>query len=452
MTMLQNNRVQNAGGKGSHRQFLFNSSSQRQLVLKIILFLVVILSAVGVKAIEVDTAWMRQTLGGGILSISFHPSSQFFAVGNEGNYVGIWDVNTATETKKHEGYASNYVYFSKTGKYLVQANNNGFRIYDFMKDSLILSKDGYPDFSYLATSMSYDERFFVAGNRLGLTIWEVATGNKVFETDSIIRNDLRFHGSISTIEFSPDGTHLVFSTFHGDTLRNEFLRFINLSDYTIDYKCPIGMNYKFKYSNTGTKIAFASPDSGEAIKIMDVNTKQIISTIPGISEGVGKIVFSSDDKYLVFTYSEEIITWNIILNKLNKSYYTEPSGYLFSPNCDISINQKYIAGNSGSYLYLFNFNGDANIIENNVISATLVYPNPSDKDKLSLTFNLIKSEQTEINIFSIEGRIVQEIENKYLFEGSHSYSVNISDLSNGTYFIKITSGNNDFSKSIIISR
>ena len=446
MTWLQNNRIQNAGGKGSHRQFLLNFYSRRQLLLKLILFLLLFAGILQeAKSFEVDTVWMRQTWP--ITSISFHPNSEIIAVGNEGKYIGIWDVKTGTEIQKYkQGTIPWTCFFSNSGKYIVYGGNWGYFIRNFDTDSLIFSYT-----SPAVVALSKDERYFAtAYNNNSISIWDLQTGEKIKQLDSIIKINVP-ESSVSFIEFSPDGSHIACGTYYSKPNSDDRLVLINLADMKIDYNCRIGDWCYFKYSNDGTKIAYTSPDSGEAIKIMDVKTKQIIATIPGFPQGVGEIVFSSDDKYLLFTYSEEIKVWDIVLNKLNKSFYFEPR-FLFAPSCDFSINQKYIAGTSGGYLLLFNFNGSANIIENNMISATLVYPNPSDNNLLNLTFSLIKSNQTEINIFSLNGQTIKGIENKYLFEGSHSYSVNTSDLPNGSYFLKINSGNYAFSQSFIINR
>ncbi len=410
---------------------------------KLLVLVVFVNTFLKLEATEPDTVWMRQTQD--VLGISFHPSSQFFAVGGNGAYVGIWDVNTATQIKKYQGYSGGNVFFSKTGKYLVQSSNTGFRVYNFLTDSIILSKDNYPEFSSIKVAMSSDEKYFAVANILGLTIWDLQTGKIIKEIDSVIKDDKRIQPLIWQLEFSPDGIHLAFSVAHGDTLRQEKLRFLNLSDFTIDYECPIGWHTKLKYSNDGTKIAFTSPDPGEAIKIIDVKTKQKLASIPGYESGVGKMVFSSDDKYLIFSYGQ-IIVWDLINNKMLKNY---PGGfhYLSSSN-----DNKYIAGNIGNYLCLLNFLKNDGVQENSPIKANNIFPNPSDKNILNLTFELTKSGITTINIFNINGQLTQAIENKFLFQGNHNYSINISNLVNGSYHLEINSGSYKFSQPFIINR
>ena len=101
----------------------------------------------------IDTAWVRQTWD--ITSIAFHPNSQIMAVGNIGNYVGIWDVTTGFEIQKYQGGTPWTVFFSKTGKYIVHGGNEGYFIRDFANDSIIF------EYKYPAVvALSDDERYF----------------------------------------------------------------------------------------------------------------------------------------------------------------------------------------------------------------------------------------------------------------------------------------------------
>jgi len=400
----------------------------------------------------IDTVWMRQTWD--ITSMSFHPSSQFFAVGNEGKYVGIWDVQTGTETKKYNGFESRNVFFSKSGKYLIQGNNRGFIIWDFTSDTSIFSWFGSDDYSSFSLSMSTDERLIATGGRNYIKIWDIQTKKllKTIDTTILKPNPPNTNFiDVLKLDFSPDGKLLAFPYSTSDKEQTQDIIIYNLQDNKIEYRKNLGNYGRIKFSNDGTKISYTSTDAGEAIKIMDVNTKHILATIPGFPQGVTKIVFSSDDKFLVFTYSTKILIWNLVEGKLKDTFTTEPPGY-FIENCDISNDQKYLAGNSGSVLILWNFHKDVGVPIVNTLKGTMIFPNPAEKNTLNLTFDLIKSEMTTIKIFNIKGQLVKEIDNSYLFQGNHQYTINLSDLVNGSYQLRINSGSYSFSQSFIINR
>jgi len=375
------------------------------------------------KAVEVDTVWMRQTWD--VLSISFHPSSQFFAVGNSGGYVGIWDVNTATEIKKYQGYSSGNVSFSKNGKYLLvtcetpdKDFNNGFKIYDFLNDSLVFSlKTSFNPI--LKAVLSKDEETVVFGGSNTIEIWNYLTNKR------ILKYDTSGLGGLMCLDYSPDGTHIAFS----DAGSGRKLRFLNVLTNKIENEYPIGQYGKIKYSNDGTKIAYTSPDAGEAIKIMDVNSKQILASIPGYPQGVGKMVFSSDDKYLVYTYGD-LHVFDLETKKESYIYDYETT----FQNLSISNDKKYFASNAGPYLFLLNAHFETNLVNENLlnINAKLLYPNPTAG---SVT---LKSEKpiSKILLINEAGATIKELDVSQIqiCEGQLTFS--IDDLSQGFYLCK----------------
>ena len=394
---------------------------KNKLIFNTILFLLICIVAEAQPLI--DTVWTRQEHGD-VLSVSFHPSSQFFATGNPKWFAGMWDVKTGIETQKYSGYPGGNVFFSKTGKFLVQASNSGFQVHDFTNDSLIIKKDGFPDFSYLNIAMSTDEKFIATGDGLILTIWNLETGEKIKEINPIIKNDTRPQPLIHQIEFSPDGTHIAFTMIHADDLPDG-IRFINLSTDSIDFEYPTGDYYRFKYSNDGTKIAFTSANEGECIKIMDINTKQIIATIPGIPEAVDQIRFSSDDKYLIYTYGK-IIVWDIEKNEIFKTY---PGGF---SHIDVSQDNKYIAGGIANYLFLLNFIGSSEVPIAKIINETIVYPNPTNN---IVTINTdCSSPQVNYKILNQSGQVLITQTTPNI---NNNLQIDFSYYPAGAYFIQL---------------
>ena len=67
------------------------------------------------------------------------------------------------------------------------------------------------------------------------------------------------------------------------------------------------------------------------------------------------------------------------------------------------------------------------------------YPNPFNPTN-NIKFNLDKSDVITLKVYDILGHEVATLVNKKMNAGSHSIDFDASNLSSGTYFYKITSG------------
>jgi photosystem II stability/assembly factor-like uncharacterized protein len=87
--------------------------------------------------------------------------------------------------------------------------------------------------------------------------------------------------------------------------------------------------------------------------------------------------------------------------------------------------------------YLSTQNNDG--ISNEAFKTKLkAYPNPT-RDNTNLTFELANSGKVFVQVYSITGRLVLSKE-AYMNEGTQDISLDSSDLPNGTYIVKFTSG------------
>ncbi len=75
----------------------------------------------------------------------------------------------------------------------------------------------------------------------------------------------------------------------------------------------------------------------------------------------------------------------------------------------------------------------------NNLSAYSLYPNPAQHE-LNIDFKLENSAEVKIQIIDISGRIVREV-NQNFNSGVNSINMNISDVTNGFYFVKMESNN-----------
>jgi hypothetical protein len=90
----------------------------------------------------------------------------------------------------------------------------------------------------------------------------------------------------------------------------------------------------------------------------------------------------------------------------------------------------------------------ANIIESNINNVS-VSPNPSQNYTI-FNFNVKNSNETNISIYDITGKLVDNVINSVLNSGLQSVEYNTSHLNNGIYIYKISSENEDITGKLII--
>lgn len=90
----------------------------------------------------------------------------------------------------------------------------------------------------------------------------------------------------------------------------------------------------------------------------------------------------------------------------------------------------------------------ANIIESNITNIS-VSPNPSE-NYTNFNFNVKNSNETNISIYDITGKLVDNVINRVTTSGSQSVEYNTSLLTKGIYIYKINSKNEDITGKLIV--
>tara|TARA_B100002051_G_C16746045_1_gene647728 strand:- start:1090 stop:3666 length:2577 start_codon:yes stop_codon:yes gene_type:complete len=89
--------------------------------------------------------------------------------------------------------------------------------------------------------------------------------------------------------------------------------------------------------------------------------------------------------------------------------------------------------------------GDGNI----EFSILNTYPNPFNP-VLNINYNLIKGARVRVNIYDINGKLVENIANQYQPSGSYGYIWNASNLASGNYIVKLDIGDSNYSNTITL--
>ncbi|MBC8198282.1 MAG: T9SS type A sorting domain-containing protein [Candidatus Marinimicrobia bacterium] len=69
-----------------------------------------------------------------------------------------------------------------------------------------------------------------------------------------------------------------------------------------------------------------------------------------------------------------------------------------------------------------------------------IYPNPFNPET-NISFEITHSSNVEINIFDINGRLIESVLNDYLDKGIYLYKWNGSKYSSGIYLLNLTADN-----------
>ncbi len=76
----------------------------------------------------------------------------------------------------------------------------------------------------------------------------------------------------------------------------------------------------------------------------------------------------------------------------------------------------------------------------NNISSLVMYPNPA-QNELNIEFVLDKKAPVSVQIIDISGRIVKEVMNENLSTGNNNININLNEVKNGFYFVRMSSMN-----------
>ncbi len=92
-------------------------------------------------------------------------------------------------------------------------------------------------------------------------------------------------------------------------------------------------------------------------------------------------------------------------------------------------------------------------VVDNTIQQTLIYPNPI-QDKATLEYDLTSSQEVSINLYSLDGRMVESFSNEMTQQaGSYKQELNFpASLANGNYLLRIQAGESETTVKVVVER
>lgn len=95
---------------------------------------------------------------------------------------------------------------------------------------------------------------------------------------------------------------------------------------------------------------------------------------------------------------------------------------------------------------------DFTSVNSDLINNLSLSPNPVNQDNVKLSFDLRNNGLTAITVFDIKGNKVLQIAPKTMNKGNHNINLNLSSLSNGTYYVLIDNDGNQSSINLNITK
>ena len=355
------------------------------------------------------------------------------------------------EFSEHGGQGMWDAHFSQDGRYLVviweyEKDNTSHGMLEIFETEnwTSVKKIELPgdSFSLVGANVliSPDNNTIVGTHQDGVYFYNAVSGEFLKHIPIIANN--KYVAPVYTV-YSKDGSHIYFTGSDGK------LRFLNTQTFEIDYTYDAGYG-DLAISKDGSMLAFKTGLSGKSVQVMNVETKEILQSIPGFATGVTDLDFSPDNQYLavVFEYAGNLNVYNIQTRDSIYNYTTVPPGFGLR-GVSISNDQKYIVSSSG-YLFLYRFLPTTGV-ENNPVQKEIIYPNPAN-NLINIKFNLNMSGFTNISIFDNTGREVKSVFQGPLDRGEQNIKAYIRDLKNGNYFICVNSVGTDITFKLIINK
>ncbi len=247
---------------------------------------------------------------------SYDKNSKYVISGSD-KYIHLWDANSKNELWKNPftdkaGFLeeSNFVTFSKTGKYIASARKNTVSVRNSTSGDFISTIAGHlKKVNYIAFSQD-DKLIATASDDNTIRLWEVNTGKliRVIEGHSYL---------VESVEFSRDGITLLSAS--GD----HSVRLWNYSTGAeiMRYNGSLGQLMMAKFSPDEKYIAACGSD--KFIHLWERTTGREISVFKGHQNIVTSVSFSPSGKYIVSSSWDGCIkVWDISSNMEIMNYYT----------------------------------------------------------------------------------------------------------------------------------
>ena len=206
------------------------------------------------------------------------------------------------------------------------------------------------------------------------------------------------------------------------------IQIINSDDSIIDAGEAVNLT-TILYNNPEWGIAFnPSIELSNDLEYFTINNST--QNIDNINPGDVFLNFETPFEIIVDTDTPEgSYDFELVITSNNTEYAT------YNSTSTITIDVRNTLSNE-------NFMAD-------IFSISSPYPNPFNPST-ELNFDLEKNTHVKIDIYNLNGEVVETLEDSFLLSGSHSYKWEPTSLANGIYFINYLINNNIYTQKITL--
>jgi len=387
-----------------------------------------------------DTVWVKKTDQlESFYQVKFSNNDSIIV----GHSFGV-DIFYETETGKEiKGISGNKeVFFINNDENFIRLNQERtvFEIYNTKTFQVIdsLESDGTLINEYAKYDVSKDEKYLIAPIHKGFKIWDIQS-KKILKTKIFPDEEKLIELKINIPNFICGNKKIIalVSKVYDDVYEPTTIGYFAVWDFETLDSVDVYPNARwFRLSNNCKYIAYCVGNSELGVEIYELETKKLIQKLPIDGNSLTGIEFSPDDKYVVTSNGPDgnsLIISEVETGKEIHRYW--PSSY----DCiDVSNNSKFVLGAIGRYIRLFKARYEiVSVPEKNEILKT-IYPNPATNTAI-IEFEQKASANTKIELINTNGEIIKSVFNCFLESGEHTFHINTSDITTGSYFIVVQS-------------
>ncbi|MGE5479421.1 MAG: T9SS type A sorting domain-containing protein, partial [Chloroflexota bacterium] len=259
--------------------------------------------------------------------------------------------------------------------------------------------------------------------------------------------------------FSPDGKYLALCYIHGTTGAN-YVELYKTDDWKL-YTTLDGHTDAIEdmaFSPDGQYLATGGREG--TLKVWDINKKHIYWEVPKahlvpevepIDPGAVHSLAFINEEYIIsggsglFISPSTVKLWHLPTQQLITTIFC-------SAFHDIATTAPALGLMGGSKaLTLLDFSKYLGIKEKEPIKGVKIHPNPS-KDKVTIEFTPLKEEYYKITLFDASFKEISEILEEFLEKTHQKISIPIDKLSNGVYYVQISSATASQTISFIVEK
>jgi len=283
-------------------------------------------------------------------------------------------------------------------------------------------------------------------NKSNFIVFDVESENVIYESRRLsydMNNPSSSNYWWRSAEFTPDGKYIVSQLDYGteNSYGPDSIYIHNANTFEI-YDVVLNRysesNLFFNLSNSQSEFTYYDTNV-DKISIFNISTKKSIET--NIKPSIWSFTFLRISDFIIYAYDSEFQLYDYVNDKILHKYVTIGKGWATTLDDRILISS-YYNKILGINTFIIKTSIDNDYEEEIVIS-----PNPTTGN-INIQLNNQLSSEFQYELINVSGQIIKSSTLGFVSQNGQS-SIDISDVPNGHYTIRVYSNREDFTFSII---